>query len=187
MPLFVFLPFTFKRLLRCIRASVRSMVYSFQFSSIGFYTFTLGKLSFPRVDPHHSPYRSHLLKLRSAQKKNVGLIVGSSKRPWVQSTAIDVHAKESPVDPIATVADDGEWGTCWQRSCGAHRSSSFHSSCYDRNLYDNSSSSWTAFRWAYCWGRYFESGFSEYRSAFPLPPPFDSWWLPLTIHNRLGK
>ena len=50
------------------------------------------------------------LKQQSAQKRNVGPSVGSSKRPRVQSTAGDVHAEESPVDPTAAVADNGDDG-----------------------------------------------------------------------------
>jgi len=55
-----------------------------------------------------APIGATFLKQQSAQKKNVGLSVGSSKRPRVQSTVGDVHAEESPVDPIATVANDGD-------------------------------------------------------------------------------
>nr|POF27370.1 hypothetical protein CFP56_14487 [Quercus suber] len=55
-----------------------------------------------------APIGATFLKQRSAQKKNVGPSVGSSKRPRVQSIAGDVHAEESPVDPTAAVADDGD-------------------------------------------------------------------------------
>ena len=70
----------------------------------------LGLENFPSLELIHitAPIGATFLKQRSAQKKNVGPSVGSSKRPRVQSIAADVHAEESPVDPIATVADDGD-------------------------------------------------------------------------------
>ena len=29
--------------------------------------------------------------------------------------------------------------------------------------------------------------FTEYKSAFPPPPPSDSWWLPLAMRNKRGS
>ena len=89
------------------------------------------------------------LKQQSAQKKNVGPSVGSSKRPQVQSTARDVHAKESPIDPTTTVANDGDDGIHADNIATEPTVPLPLSSCYNGDIYDNSSSSWTAFRWAY--------------------------------------
>nr|POE45753.1 hypothetical protein CFP56_47334 [Quercus suber] len=55
-----------------------------------------------------APIGASFLKQRSAQKKNVGPSVGSSKRPRVQPLLADVHAEESPVDPTSAVAVDGD-------------------------------------------------------------------------------
>nr|POE75200.1 hypothetical protein CFP56_76793 [Quercus suber] len=55
-----------------------------------------------------APIGATFLKQRSAQKKNVGLSVGSSKRPRVQALLADVHAEESLIDPKTAVANDGD-------------------------------------------------------------------------------
>ena len=72
----------------------------------------LGLENFPSLELIHitAPIGSTFLKQWSAQKRNVGPSVGSSKRPQVQSTVGDVHAEQSPVDPTAVVADIGDNG-----------------------------------------------------------------------------
>ena len=72
----------------------------------------VGLENLPSLELIHiiAPIGATFLKQWSAQKKNVGPSVGSSKRPRVQSTAGDVHAEESPIDPTTIVADDGDGG-----------------------------------------------------------------------------
>ena len=72
----------------------------------------LGLENFPSLELIHiiAPIGATFLKQRSAQKKNVGPSVGSSKRPRVQSTTGDIHAEESLVDPTAVIADDSDDG-----------------------------------------------------------------------------
>ena len=146
--------------------------------------------NFPSLKLIHitAPIRATFLKQQSAQKKNVGPSVGSSKRPWVQSTAGDVHAEESPIDPTAAVVDDSDDEVHVDSvvaeptvppplSLHAMMVTFMTTQAAHGQLLDGLITEVAALR----------ADFSEYSSAFPSPPPFDSWWLPLGIHNRQGK
>ena len=91
------------------------------------------------------------LKQQRAQKKIVEPSVGSSKRPRVQSTAGNVHAEKSPLDPTTTIVDndDDEVHVDIAAVEPTVPPPLSLSSCYDGDFYNDSSSSWIAFKWAY--------------------------------------
>ena len=147
------------------------MVYSFQFSSI------LQLENFPSLELIHitAPIGAIFLKQRSAQKKNVGLSVGSSKRPQVQSTIEDVHAEESPIGPTAVVADDGDDEVHVDNAAAeptvppplslcAMMETFMTTQATHGQLLDGLIAEVATLR----------ANFSEYSSAFPPPPPSDS-------------
>ena len=92
---------------------------------------------------------SFFLTRRQAQKKMVEPSVGSSKRPWVESSARDMPAEEIAFDPITADAEDAvdevdiEIGDA-EPTVPSPLSLSL-SLCYDGDVYDNSSSIWTTF------------------------------------------
>ena len=137
----------------------------------------LGLENFPSLELIHiiALIGTTFLKQRSAQKKNVGPSVGSSKRPRVQSTARDVHAEESPIDPTTTVANDGDDGIHADSttteptvplplSLRAIMETFMTTQAAHGQLLDGLITEVAALR----------VDFSEYRSAFPPSPPFDS-------------
>nr|POF09121.1 hypothetical protein CFP56_56781 [Quercus suber] len=145
---------------------------------------------FPSLELIHitAPIGATFLKQRSAQKKNVGPSVGSSKRPRVQSSTGDVHAEESPIDPTVAVASDGDDEVHVDsaaaeptipppRSLRAMMETVMTTQAAHGQLLDGLIAEVAALR----------AEFSEYRSAFPPPPPSDPQCLPLAMHNRQGK
>ena len=137
----------------------------------------LGLENFPSLELIHiiAPIGATFLKQRSAQKKNVGLSVGSSKRPRVQSTAGDVHAEESLVDPTIAVADHGDDGVHADNadaeptvprplSLRAMMETFMTTQAAHGQLLDGLIAEVATLR----------TDFLEYRTTFPPPPPFDS-------------
>ena len=150
----------------------------------------VGVQNFPSLELIHitAPIGATFLKQRTAQKRSVGPSVGSSKRPWVQSTTGDDHAEQSPVDPTGTVADIGDDGVHAHSTAAdptvppplslcAMMETIMTTQAAHGQLLDGLIAEVAALR----------ADFSEYSSAFPPPPPSESWWLPLAIHNRQGK
>ena len=122
-----------------------------------------------------APIGATFLKQRSAQKKNVGPSVGSSKRPRVQSTTGDIHAEESLVDPTAVIADDSDDGVHADSvaveptvppplSLCAMMETFMTTQAAHGQLLDELIAEVAALR----------VDFLEYRSAFPPPPPSNS-------------
>nr|POE71206.1 hypothetical protein CFP56_29038 [Quercus suber] len=112
---------------------------------------------------------------RNAQKKNVEPRVGSSKRPRVQALLADVHFEESPVDPTAAVANDGDDEVHVDSadaeptippplSLRAMMETFMTTQAAHGQLLDGLVAELAALR----------VEFAEYRSAFPPPPPSDS-------------
>nr|POF11066.1 hypothetical protein CFP56_76580 [Quercus suber] len=103
---------------------------------------------------------------RSAQKKNVGPSIGSSKRPRVQPLLADVHAEESLDDPTAAVADNGDDEPTIPPppSLRAMMETFMTTQAAHGQLLDGLIADVAALR----------AEFSEYRSAFPPPPPSKS-------------
>ena len=137
----------------------------------------LGLENFPSLELIHitTLIGVTFLKQRSAQKRNVGPSVGSSKRPRVQSTAEDVHAEQSPVDPTATVANIGDDGVRAHNvateptvppplSLRAINETFMTTQATHGQLLDGLIAEVAALR----------ADFSKYRSAFPPPPPSES-------------
>ena len=91
-----------------------------------------------------APIGATFLRQRSAQKKNIKPSVGSSKRPRIEFTVRDMPAKEIPFDPTATVAKDDvdeiDVDTTNAKPTVPPSLSLSLSSCYDGDIYDNSSS-----------------------------------------------
>ena len=119
-----------------------------------------------------APIGATFLKQRNVQKENVGPSVGSSKRPRVQSTTGDIHAEESPVDPTAVVVDDSDDGVHADSiaaeptvppplSLRAMMETFMTAQAAHGQLLDGLIAEIAALR----------VDFSEYRSAFPPPPP----------------
>ena len=92
-----------------------------------------------------------LLKQRGAQKKPTE----TTKRPRVETTTKDVPivppTEEVPFDPAAAILDVDDEDDANVDVAGPSRSTTplSLSSCHDGDVYDDSSSSWTAFRQAY--------------------------------------
>ena len=137
----------------------------------------VGLENFPSLKLIHitAPIGATFLKQQTAQKRNVGPSVGSSKRPRVQSTARDDHAEQSPVDPTAAVADIGDDGVHAHStateptvppplSLRAMMETFMTTQAAHGQLLDGLIAEVAALR----------ADFSEYRSAFPPPPPSDS-------------
>ena len=133
--------------------------------------------NFPSLELIHiiTPIGATLLKQRSAQKKNVGPSVGSSKRPRVQSIVGDVHAEESLVDPTIVVADDGDDGVHADSAAAeptvppplslrAMMKTLMTTQATHGQLLDGLIAEVAMLR----------VDFVKYRSAFPPPPPSDS-------------
>ena len=126
---------------------------------------------FPSLELIHitAPIGATFLKQRSAQKKNVGPSVGSSKRPRVQSTT-----EESPIDPTVAVADDGDDEVHVDSAAAeptippppslrAMMETFMTTQAAHGQLLDGLIAEVAALR----------AKFSEYMSAFPPPPPSD--------------
>ncbi|XP_050248672.1 disease resistance protein At4g27190-like [Quercus robur] len=134
----------------------------------------LGLENFPSLELIHitAPIGATFLKQRSAQKKNVGPSASSLKRPRVQPTVGDAHAEESPVDPTTAVADDGvhadsavaEPTVPPPLSLRAMMETFMTTQAAHGQLLDGLIAEVAVLR----------ADFSEYRSAFPPPPPSDS-------------
>ena len=132
--------------------------------------------NYPSLELIHitAPIGATFLKQRSAQKKNVGPSVGSSKRPRVHGDG-DVHAEESPIDPTTIVANDGDDEVHVDNattdatvapplSVRAMMETFMTTQAAHGQLLDGLIAEVAALR----------ADFSEYRNAFPPPPPFDS-------------
>ena len=137
----------------------------------------VGVENFPSLELIHitAPIGATFLKQRTAQKRNVGPSVGSSKRPRVQSTTGDDHAEQSPVDPTGTVADIGDDGVHAHSTAAdptvppplslrAMMETIMTTQAAHGQLLDGLIAEVAALR----------ADFSEYSSAFPPPPPSDS-------------
>ena len=189
MPPFVFLPFSIKTLVGVHRSKSKKHGLFFPVFIYRVLRY-VGLENVPPLELIHitAPIGATFLKQRNAQKRNVGPSVGSSKRPWVQSTTGDDHAEQSPVDPTVTVSDIGDDGVHAHSiaadptvppplSLCAMMETFMTTQAAHGQLLDGLIAEVAALR----------ADFLEYSSAFPPPPPSDSWWLPLAIHNRQGK
>ena len=137
----------------------------------------LGFENFPSLELIHiiAPIGATFLKQWSAQKKNVGPSVGSLKRPRVQSTARDVHAEESPVDPITVVADDGDDGVHADSATAEPTVPPPFSHCAMMETFMTTQTAHgQLLDGLIAKVAMLREVFLEYRSAFPPLPPFDS-------------
>ena len=137
----------------------------------------VGVENFPSLELIHitAPIGATFLKQQTAQKRNVGPSVGSSKRPRVQSTTGGDHAEQSPVDPTGTVANIGDDGVHAHSTAAdptvppplslrAMMETFMTTQAAHGQLLDGLIVEVSALR----------ADFSEYSSAFPPLPPSDS-------------